>query len=223
MRYRGVIFDFNGVLLWDTLWHDEAWKNVSGDLRGIPFSEEEMQNNVHGKANKDVFSYVLGKDIDGDELHSHIKMKETAYQGIALSKADDFRLSPGAENLFELLKENRIPFTIGTSSPEINVRFYVHNLHLDKWFNVEKIAFDDGTVPGKPAPDIFLRAAEKISVPIEKCVVIEDSRSGIKAAQNAGAGKIIGLGPREKHTDLMSIGAHKTIESLAEMSLADLE
>src|SRR5207244_2576935 len=102
---------------------------------------------------------------------------------------------PGAEQLFDILKEKRIPFTIATSAPAINVNFYVQQFHLDTWFDIDKIVFDDGTMPSKPAPDMYLLAAKKMGIPITECIIIEDSRSGIAAALNAKAGKIIGLGP----------------------------
>ena len=222
MTYKGILFDFNGVLLWDTLWHDEAWRQSSKLLRGIALSDEEMSEFVHGRTNTETFMYLLGKKPGAKELQEHTESKEKMYQDIAVSQGGHFSLSPGAEKLLNLLKENNVPRTIATSAPWINVDFYIKHLHLEKWFDVERIVYDDGNHRSKPAPDMYLEAAEKIHIPIAECIVIEDSGSGIQAAVNAGAGKIIGLGPKEKHDKLRALGANKTVETLTEVSLEDL-
>ena len=132
-------------------------------------------------------------------------------------------MSPGAENLFRLLRDNGILYTIATSSSLGNLSFFIRHLELDKWFQSDKIIYDDGSLPGKPAPDIFLRAANKLEISISKCLVVEDSRSGIRSAVAAKAGKIVAIGPREKHKELIELGADKAIETLAEITLEDLE
>ena len=78
-----------------------------------------------------------------------------------------------------------------------NVEFYIKEFHLEKWFDLNKIVYSDGTIPGKPAPDIFLIAAKKMGLKPSECVVIEDAIAGIKSAQTAGAGKIIAIASLE--------------------------
>jgi beta-phosphoglucomutase-like phosphatase (HAD superfamily) len=70
------------------------------------------------------------------------------------------------------------------------VKFYFDHLNLGKWFAVDKVIYDNGSFKGKPAPDIFLHAAEMIKVPIRECALFEDSVAGLKAAMNAGAAKL---------------------------------
>ena len=57
--------------------------------------------------------------------------------------------------------------------------------------------YSDGTIPGKPAPDIFLIAAEKIGLEPKDCIVVEDAVAGINSAKNAGIGKIIAIASLE--------------------------
>ena len=64
---------------------------------------------------------------------------------------------------------------------------------MDRWFDPRRIVYDDGTFPGKPAPDIYLRAAERIGLSPSRCIVAEDARSGIEAARRAGAGIIVAV------------------------------
>jgi len=70
---------------------------------------------------------------------------------------------------------------------------------LDRWFDVAKIVYDDGVRPGKPAPDIYLAAAENIGLAPSQCVVVEDAISGIQSAQVAGIGHIVALGRLAAH------------------------
>ena len=80
-----------------------------------------------------------------------------------------------------------------TMSEWDNVEFYIKEFKLAKWFDVDKIVYSNGKIPGKPAPDIFLIAAGKIGLNPKDCVVFEDAIAGINAAKAAGIGKIIAV------------------------------
>lgn len=196
------IFDFNGVLFWDTHFHDDAWRQYSKKLRGTELSEDEMIHKVHGRTNKDVLEYLTGKSLGDDELQEHTDTKESIYRQMCLDNKDQFVLSPGAIEFLDYLNEYSITHTIATSSELGNVQFFFQHLELDKWFDFGLVTYDDGTMNGKPAPDLYLRAAEKIGVSPTDSLVIEDSRSGVASAHNAGIGQIIALGPLESHKNL---------------------
>jgi len=222
MKYSGVIFDFNGVILWDSEWHDEAWQKTSKELIGREFSDEEMHNLVHGRTNKDIFTLLLKREIVGEELKILTQKKETNYRNIAIRKPD-FRLSPGTVELLDFLTANKIIFTIATSSEKTNVDFFFKNLPLGNWFDVNKIVYDNGELPGKPAPDIYLKAAEIIGLPPQKCIVVEDAVSGIKSAHNAGIGKIIALGTEGKNKKFEQINdsIDRIITRLDQITIVD--
>lgn len=92
-----------------------------------------------------------------------------------------------------------------------NVEFFIETFNLKKWFDVDKIVYDDGTMPGKPAPDIYLRAAKKLNLAPKDCVVIEDAVSGIESARAAGIGKIIAIASME------SIDLYKNIPAVSQI------
>ena len=121
--------------------------------------------------------------------------------------------------LANYLKLRNIPRTIATMSEKVNVDFFIQGFHLEKWFDLDKIVYDNGKIPGKPAPDIYEIAAENIGLPPAECIVVEDAVSGIAAAKNAGAGKIIAIGPEENHNFLMSLdGVSETITNFYEFN-----
>ena len=224
MKLQGVIFDFNGVILWDSEWHDEAWRKTSKELIGREFSDEEMHNLVYGRTNKDIFTFLLKREIAGEELGMLTQKKETNYRSIAISKPN-FKLSPGTVELFDFLKANRIIFTIATSSEKTNVDFFFKNLPLGNWFDINKIVYDNGELPGKPAPDIYLKAAKTIELIPGKCIVVEDAISGIKSAHNAGIGKIIALGSEGKNKKFEQVNdsINRIITRLDQITILDFE
>jgi beta-phosphoglucomutase-like phosphatase (HAD superfamily) len=125
-----------------------------------------------------------------------------------------FVLSPGAEALLDLVSTQSIPRTIATASERTNLDFFVHHLELEKWFNLQQIVYDDGFLPGKPAPDMYAKAATNIHLSPHECIVVEDALSGFKSAHAASIGYIVGLGPLATHSKLLACeGVSTVIES----------
>ena len=186
---KGIIFDFNGTLYWDSQLHYDAWREFSKILRGVEFTNEEMRDKMFGHTNKDIIEYAIGKTPTEEMVEKYGKEKEALYRKRCLLDREKFKLAPGAVEFLEYLKEKNIPRTIATMSEWDNVEFYIKEFGLGRWFDLDKIVYSDGTIPGKPAPDIFLIAAEKIGLEPKDCIVIEDAIAGIRSAQAAGAGE----------------------------------
>jgi HAD superfamily hydrolase (TIGR01509 family) len=216
-QYSAVIFDFNGVLFWDASLQLQSWQGVAQAMRGYPMSEEEALIHMHGRPNGYVLSYLSGRAITAEELRDLTQRKESVYRELCQSNPAAFVLSPGAEVLLEQFKEHGVPRTIATSSEKTNVAFFREHFELDRWFDMRRIVYDDGRRPGKPAPDMYLAAAESLGLPPRECVVVEDAVSGIQAAQAAGIGYIIGMGATASHPRLMACpGVAIAIESMAD-------
>jgi beta-phosphoglucomutase-like phosphatase (HAD superfamily) len=94
MKYKGIIFDFNGVLLWDSHLHEKAWGDFSKILRGNSLSSEEIFGQVHGRTNKCVLEYILNRTITLQELCTLSNQKESLYQELCLQNPEEFQLSP---------------------------------------------------------------------------------------------------------------------------------
>jgi beta-phosphoglucomutase len=133
-----------------------------------------------------------------------------------------FKLNTGLENFLDELKLNNIALTIATSSSQSIFEFSFHKLKLEKWFDFDKVLFNDGTYPGKPAPDPYLLAAKKIGKEPEECIVIEDAISGIKSAEAAGVGGIIVIGKDEQLKAFGNLdGVVKTAHDFSELKASD--
>ena len=194
---KGIIFDFNVTLYWDSHLHYEAWREYSKILRGYEFTDEEMREKMFGHTNADIIEYCIGKKPSDEIVEKYSKEKEAVYRKRCLLKPEQFKLAPGAVEFLDYLKNNNIPMTIATMSEWDNVEFYIKEFHLEKWFDLEKIVYSDGTIPGKPAPDIFLIAAKKLDLSPKDCIVVEDAIAGINSAKSAGIGKIFAIASLE--------------------------
>jgi beta-phosphoglucomutase-like phosphatase (HAD superfamily) len=217
MSLHGVIFDFNGVLLWDSPLHEAAWSRTAQTLRGAPLTPEECRAHVHGRTNRDILNYLVGQHLAPAQAAALADAKEATYRDLCRAQGAQFGLSPGAIPLLDWLAAQLIPQTIATSSGPDNLAFYQEQLRLHAWFPPARIVFDDGSFPGKPAPDIYLRAAEQLGLAPAQCMVVEDSFAGIAAAHAANVGQIIALGPAEHHAALQHLpGVSTAITSLAD-------
>jgi len=205
---KGIIFDFNGTLYWDSQLHYDAWREFSKIIRGVEFTDEEMRDKMFGHTNEDIIEYAIGKKPTKEMVEKYGKEKESVYRKRCLLDKENFKLAPGAIEFLDYLKSNNIPMTIATMSEWDNVEFYIKEFHLEKWFDLDKIVYSDGTIPGKPAPDIFMIAAKKIGLNPKDCVVVEDAIAGIRSAQGAGIGKIIAI------ASLEPIEFYKSIDGL---------
>ncbi|MEC5398324.1 HAD family hydrolase [Uliginosibacterium sp. H1] len=218
---QGVIFDFNGVLLWDAALHEEAWQAAALRLRGRPLDAHEFEHHVHGRPNASILAYLLGRPVAGAELEALAQQKESLYRERCLQRPDIFVLSPGATRLLDTLVAADVPRTIATSSDRRNLDFFIAHLGLARWFDVTRIVHDDGSRPGKPAPDCYLQAAANLGPAAQDCIVVEDAVSGFRAARAAGVGCLIALADPSRAAQLgADHGVDQVIASLADFPLA---
>lgn len=193
MTYRGIIFDFNGTLYWDSEKHKQTWRQYSKQLRGTAFTDEEMLKYMFGRTNEQIIKYAIGKQPTPEMVRKYGDEKEALYRQMCLEDKENLHLADGVEEFLDFLKENNIPMTIATMSDKLNVDFYIENFYLEKWFDLDKIVYANGIIPGKPAPDIYQIAAKNINLKPKECIVVEDALSGIESARAAGIGKIIAI------------------------------
>ena len=187
-RIQSVIFDFNGTLYWDTPYHNQAW-DIFLRKHHIRLTAEEKRHKIHGKLNKDILTGVFERTLTGHEIEIMVREKEQIYREICLQHP--LQLAPGAPGFLDYLKTAGISFTIATAAERSNMDFYFDTLKLDRWFSLDRIIYNDGSFRGKPDPQIFLMAMNHLNAESQETCIFEDSFAGIRAAKNAGAGKII--------------------------------
>lgn len=190
---KGILFDFNGTLFFDSEYHLEAFYRCYEKYGVARQSREYLINNVFGRSNTDIFRTYIKENATDEEIAAFDEYKEEVYKKYCRENKNTAKLSDCVCDMLDYLKDNSVPFCIATGSPYGNVKFYLEELGLSRWFSFDTIIYSDGSFAGKPAPDIYLRAAERLGLDISECVVFEDGTSGIRAANRAGAGKVIAV------------------------------
>jgi beta-phosphoglucomutase len=222
MAYQGIIFDFNGVLWWDSHLQEQAWREFARQQFGSWLTDEIMAVEVHGRNNRHTLEFLAGSPLDQQQVAQLSNRKEMLYRELCLAEGDSFRLSPGAVDLLDALKAAEVPHTIATASGKDNLKFFIEHLQIERWFDPTVIVYDDGSRPGKLAPDIYLQSAQMIGLEPGDCVVVEDSMAGIQAARIAGIGYIIALlhESRNLSTNIRN-GADQRIQNLSQINWND--
>lgn len=203
--YKGIIFDFNGTLFWDTDKQKGAWQVMAEKLRGTAVTDHEMATFILGRPNKVTIEYMVGHALPDEQIAALVDEKETVYRELCRLDAANTVLAPGALDLLNYLKAQQIPCNIATGSEISNVDFYYEVFHLERWVPYDTIVYDDGLLPGKPFPEIYIKAAEKIGLLPQDCIVFEDADSGVEAAYRAQIGRTIAIGPVAEHERLAKL------------------
>ncbi len=129
------------------------------------------------------------------------------------------KLTPGLTQFLDQLVERHIPITIATSSTLSAFQTYLDYFHFDQWFDLSLLVYNNGSYPGKPAPDAYLRAAKKLNLKPHNCLVFEDAPNGIESAYHAGVGMIVAVNSPDRMSGLLSLpGVSWGIHDFTEIS-----
>jgi len=162
-------------------YHLEVWHEVLTKDLGATMTKAETKVQMYGK-NRELLDRVFGIGKFTDAEVDKISMqKEIRYQEIY---KPHLRLIEGLPRFLEQARATGVKLAIGSAAIPFNIDFVIDNLDLRHYFQVV-VSADDVAV-SKPDPEVFLKAAEKIGVAPQDCVVFEDAPKGVEAALNAG-------------------------------------
>ena len=191
MANKAIIFDLDGVIVDTAKYHYIAWRKIANDL-GFDFSEKENEA-LKGVSRVQSLEFLLQKgniNLSQKEKDKLLVAKNEQYLSL-ISNMDESELLPGIKELLPALHKGNIPFALGSASK--NARQILNALNLTKLFS----AIVDGTDvnKAKPDPEVFVIAARKICFAPKNCIVIEDSKAGIEAANSVNMISV-GIGSR---------------------------
>lgn len=190
-----LIFDMDGVLVDNLQYHVVAWLGFC-QKHGIPLTREEFFQNLNGKNAQDTINYLLKRAVEPAEAEALNEEKELIYREMYLPY---IKPAAGLITLLEELKSKGVKMAVGTSASENNIVFTLENTGIRHYF--DEVVDSTMVVQGKPAPDIYLKAAEKLGIAIENCIVAEDAMQGIQAGLSANM-KVIGITTSHTATEL---------------------
>jgi beta-phosphoglucomutase len=193
-----VIFDMDGVIIDNHHFHMQAWEKFCQKY-DILLNNEEFKENVTGRTVADAIRYIFNNKVSEEELKKYSEEKEALYRELYEAHIKPVK---GLAAFLEQLAANNIPRAIATSAPAVNVAYVLKHVHISRYFDT--IIDSTHIKYGKPNPEIYLKAAQTINMPPEKCVVFEDSISGVRAARNAGM-KVVGLTTTHQREELTEV------------------
>lgn len=175
MAIKAVIFDMDGVVVDNHQFHFKAWMEFAQKY-GFELDEEIYREQFNGKTNKDLFQMIF-EDPSDEEIAAYSEEKESLYRELYY---DDLSPHTGLLDFLASLKRNRIMIGLATSAPTENVDWVLDNLQLRPWFDV--IVDGSEVENGKPDPEIYLTACDRLEVSPGNVVVFEDSLAGLDSA-----------------------------------------
>ena len=180
MKIKGVIFDMDGVILDSEKLYVRFWCEA-GRFYGFPM-EEKHALSIRSMARQlasEKLRGIFGSSFDYDAVRS--KRVELMDKYV---EENGIELKDGAEDLLMYLKENGYRIALATATPPDRAEKYLKAHDLYKYFDVTVSA--SMVSLGKPAPDIYLLAAEMLGLSAQSCLALEDSPNGIRSASSAG-------------------------------------
>lgn len=203
-----VIFDVDGVLIDSYQPHFQGWRQMLGEL-GEAFTEATFRE-TFGRTNNDIFADLYAGKYTDDQVQAAADRKEALYREIITR---DFQAIDGAVELIDVLAAADFALAVGSSGPPENVALTLECLDRADRFTARVTGVD--VTRGKPDPQVFLLAAEKLGVAPAQCVVVEDAPAGVAAAKAAEMAcvALVGTATREQLAQ-----ADLVVESLRELT-----
>ncbi len=210
MSIQAFIFDLDGVLTDTAEFHYRAWKRLADEL-GLPFTRSENDSLRGISRRESLLKLLAGRPCPEAQVQQLMERKNHYYLEF-IREITPAEVLPGARELLTEIRAAGLKTALGSASQNAReVLARLELLHL-----LDAVADGHSVARQKPAPDLFLYAAEELGCPPQRCVVVEDAAAGIEAAL-AGGFLTIGLGPRER------VGAAQVVlPGLAGLSLQNI-
>lgn len=192
MEYA-FIFDMDGVIVDSNPTHKIALKQFC-KAHGYDLSENDLREKIYGRTNRDWLLNLFGQ-LDDETIRRYADEKEALFRSLY----SDIKPLDGLISFLDALDTLKINRAIATSAPRANVDFTLEKTNTERYFGT--ILDDSFVTEGKPNPQIYLKTAQAMGFDPAKCIVFEDSLSGVKAGKNAGC-KVVGITTTHSHEEL---------------------
>jgi beta-phosphoglucomutase family hydrolase len=205
-----VLFDMDGVIIDSNPYHKDAWLEFCRRYQ-VELKEEDVPRYIYGKTNKTALVDVFQREFSPEESFRLSEEKEAIYRDLHRA---DIRLIKGLDHLLNAFEQHQIPLAVCTNAPVANLDFTLEETGIRPYFEV---LIDASKVSkGKPDPEIYLKAAQLLQVPAERCIVMEDSTVGVEAGLRAGM-KVVGI--TTTHTREELAHTHLVIDDFDELTV----
>jgi HAD superfamily hydrolase (TIGR01509 family) len=214
-RPRAAVFDLDGTLVDNMAFHGRAWVALAESL-GVSATREQFERDWAGKKSDEILEILLGAEPTPAVSAALAARKEEAYRALY---APHLAPLPGLVSFLDRLRAAGVRLALATAAPAENRALVLDGLGLSRAFEV--VQGPEGIARGKPAPDIYLGAAEKLRLPGGDCLAFEDAANGVRSAREAGMA-VAGVLTGASEAALREAGASWALRDYAEVP-ADLE
>jgi beta-phosphoglucomutase len=180
MSHKAVLWDLDGTLVDSEEFHWQSWRDTMR-VEGVELTYEQFLASF-GQRNDRILPAWLGAEVDPGLVQRIGDDKEAGYRRLA--ETHGLTPLPGAREWLSTLRASGWKQAIASSAPRMNVEMMLRVAGIEGCFDAI-VSADDVTI-GKPDPQVFLKAAEKVGVPPARCIVVEDAAAGIEGARRAG-------------------------------------
>jgi beta-phosphoglucomutase len=211
---RAVVWDLDGVIVDSADAHNWSWQEMAREF-GVPYDPERDFRGIFGRHNTDIISSLWGV-TDPAQIELMADRKETLFR----EAARHLMPLPGVVDLVRALAEAGWRQGIGSSAPLANIQLLLSATGLAD--HMQAIASGGDVTRGKPDPQVFLVAFERLGVDPSNGVVIEDAPAGVRAGVAAGAATV-GVTTTQSAETLREAGAHLVVSTLEGLTVDALE
>ena len=177
---KALIFDMDGTIVDNMGVHTAVWLDVLAKF-GVKITGSEFQATVAGMTNPETLRKLVNPEMTDAQAAEIARRKEERYRE---QYRDTMRPVKGLIPLLQEARRMGMRLAVATAAGNDNIDFVMNG--LDLWDSFDAIVGADDVERGKPHPDLFLLAAERLGVSPEHCLVFEDALTGIEAARRAG-------------------------------------
>jgi len=206
---KGVVFDLDGVIVDSHPLHKQAWRDFLASV-GKTVSEEDLAFILEGRTRREILIHFLGRLTDSEIQQYGNKKDEFFRQASA-----DIKPVSGSLDFIRSVKEAALSMAVATSASRQRAQWTLEQLELAPLFGV--VVSGDDVALGKPNPAIYRIAAQRLSLPPNCLLAVEDSVSGVRSAIAAGL-RCIAIAA-ENDGELMEAGADQVVPSLTNLSI----
>ena len=183
---RGVLWDVDGTLINSSDYHFQSWRDTLV-LKSFALSHEQFLKDF-GRRNDEIVPLYLGPATAAADIQRIADAKELLYRRMLSERGG--QALPGVLRWLERLRRSGWRQAVASSAPPANLEAILATLGIAGYFDAVVSAADVSR--GKPDPQVFLVAAQRLQVPPERCVVVEDAPAGVEGARRAGM-RVIGV------------------------------
>jgi beta-phosphoglucomutase len=193
MHLKAVIFDLDGVIVSTDEHHYQSWKRLTAE-EGIYF-DRKINERLRGISRMESLEIVLERSRKSytAEAKQLLATRKNSYYQELIQKLTPQNILPGVLTFLEELKKLGVKIAIGSSSK--NTPLILKQIGLDSYFDA--VVDGNDIKRSKPDPEVFLLAAQRLGIPPDNCLVVEDAEAGVEAAL-AGGMRVLGLGSASK-------------------------